>query len=76
MVEQPEEETLCLARNLRYFGGNPGYFTQGETGVVVQLWHSKIGMTYTCIDSNDVLATFEMEITPSDVEHCMGPTLV
>ena len=70
--EQEEEETLSMVRNLRYFGSNPGYFTQDKTGVVVQLWHPKVGITYTCIDSADVSASFQTVVEDDDVKECLG----
>lgn len=72
MAEQDAEETLSLVRNLRYFGHHPGYFTQAETGVVVQLWNPKSGLTFTCIDATDLSATFETDVAADDVSECLG----
>ena len=72
IVEQPDVETLCMVRNLRYFGGNPGYFTQSDKGVIVQLWHPKLGLTYTCVDASEVSSAFELSLENEDVSGCLG----
>ena len=72
VVEQDPEETLSMVRNLRYFGSNPGYFNQDQTGVIVQLWHPKLGVVYTSIDSTDVSATFQTDVSDDDVKECLG----
>eukprot|EP00965_Chrysotila_dentata_P140563 4647759-Pleurochrysis_carterae.AAC.1 len=76
-VERDEtlEHTVVIARQPRYFGSNPGYFT-GDKCAMVLVWDRNAGIAYCCADLNALSNTFAFDEAEADDFAALGPDFV